>query len=150
MYLKVFMLLEIVCGAGTTIVPQFWDHFQLSKSSLEWPVTSTATARTCMGLMAPGLIHFATPWTKPSTSNTPWEMACLHPTAGVVLPPSDNVVMESYDKNLDPAWRVTTTNVTNWVSWNRGRGMTTSHQQTQKSNNNPPRYKNHTHRQRLV
>jgi len=39
LYLKVFLLSEIICGVGTTIAVQFWEHFQSSDSSLEWPVT---------------------------------------------------------------------------------------------------------------
>jgi len=44
MYLKVFMLSEIVCGARTAFVPQFWDHYLPSESTLEWPDTSPSPA----------------------------------------------------------------------------------------------------------
>jgi len=40
MYLKVFLLSEIVCSKGIGIVPQFWDHYLPSESHLDWPDTS--------------------------------------------------------------------------------------------------------------
>jgi len=43
MFLKVFLLSEIVCGTGTTIISQFWEHFQLAESLLQWPPTSKPT-----------------------------------------------------------------------------------------------------------
>jgi len=103
-----------------------------------------------MGHMVPSTIHIATSWMESPISNTSWEMVCPHPTEQVVLPSSDNVIMGSHSKNLDQTWRVTTMNTTNQVPWNWGRGMPTPHQQTRKSNNNMPRNKNHTHRQRPV
>jgi len=100
--------------------------------------------------MAPSTIHIITPWMESPISNTSWEMVCPHPTEWVVLPSSDNVIMGSHDKNLDLTWRATTKNMANQVPWTQGRGTTTPHQQTRKSNNNMLWNKNHTHRQRPV
>jgi len=43
MFLKVFLLLEIVDGSGDHITSQFWDHLHLAVSSYMWPCSCTPT-----------------------------------------------------------------------------------------------------------
>ncbi len=44
MYLKVFLLLDIVLGSRAEIVPQFWDWLKPVDSHLDWPHTTKPTS----------------------------------------------------------------------------------------------------------
>jgi len=39
MYLHMFLISDIVSGTGDYVLPQFWDHFLLAETHLEWPHT---------------------------------------------------------------------------------------------------------------
>jgi len=43
MYLQVFLLSDIVMGAGDQIQPQFWEQYQPMESQMEWPQMITPT-----------------------------------------------------------------------------------------------------------
>ncbi len=43
MYLKTFLLSDIVIGSGVSIAAQFWDQLQPTESTLAWPRTNQPT-----------------------------------------------------------------------------------------------------------
>jgi len=45
MYLKVFLLPDIVIGSGTSKAMQFWDQMQPAESTMDWPQQSQPSAK---------------------------------------------------------------------------------------------------------
>ncbi len=128
MYLRVFLLSDIVSGTGDCILPQFWEHQRPADTTLDWPNTTLPSQQAWTYPSAPSR-------TRPTPCNTIRKVVSDLKCTRMVLPQTNKLPLAKRQHFLAMSRRYPSTNAATRIPPHRSRGNTPTTDRIRESNN---------------